>query len=92
MLDKVVMELTREPDIAKATLSANRILGMRAQDHTDGKLVSLDLGDLGDEDMGVKIQFRDVSFKYPTRETTVLNGLNMTVNRACGMKQPAIID
>lgn len=28
---------------------------------------------------GVKIEFKDVFFKYPTRDVPVLNGLNMTV-------------
>lgn len=53
---------------------------MRANDEVDGKLISLDVGNLGDADMGVKIQFQNIWFRYPTRDITVLNGLNLTVS------------
>jgi hypothetical protein len=53
---------------------------MRGNDHVDGKLVSLDVGNLGDNDMGVKIQFQNVWFRYPTRDVPILNGLNLTVS------------
>jgi ATP-binding cassette, subfamily B (MDR/TAP), member 1 len=66
-------------DIAKATVAANRIIDMRERDHTDGKLVSLDFGNIGDNDMGVKIQFQNVWFRYPTRDVPILNGLSITV-------------
>jgi ABC-type multidrug transport system fused ATPase/permease subunit len=52
---------------------------MRSQDQADGKLVSLDVGDIGDDDMGVKIQFQNVWFRYPTRDVPILNGLDLTV-------------
>jgi ABC-type multidrug transport system fused ATPase/permease subunit len=54
---------------------------MRNQDQVDGKLVSLDVGDIGDDDMGVKIQFQNVWFRYPTRDVPILNGLSLTVSR-----------
>lgn len=66
-------------DIAQASAAANRILDLRHSDDADGRLVSLDIGDLGEQDQGVKIEFRDVWFRYPTRDVSVLNGLNMTV-------------
>lgn len=53
---------------------------MRNRDQIDGKLVSLDAGDIGEDDMGVRIQFQDVWFKYPTRDTPILNGLSFTVS------------
>jgi len=53
---------------------------MRGRDHYNGKLISLDLGDLGDDDMGVRIQFQNVWFRYPTRDVPVLNGLNINVS------------
>lgn len=52
---------------------------MRSKDQVDGKLISLDTGDIGDNDMGVKIQFQNVWFRYPTRDVPILNGLNLTV-------------
>lgn len=52
---------------------------MRRSEDTEGRLRSLDVGDLGEADQGVKIEFRDVWFRYPTRDVPVLNGLNMTV-------------
>lgn len=54
---------------------------MRDNDQVDGKLVSLDTGNIGDNDMGVKIQFENVWFRYPTRDVPVLNGLDLTVRK-----------
>lgn len=53
---------------------------MRAKDRVDGKLISLDLGNIGDNDKGVKIQFQNVWFRYPTRDVPILNGLSLTVS------------
>lgn len=69
----------KSPDIAKATVAANRIIDMRTRDHADGRLKSLDFGNLGDNDKGVKIQLQNIWFRYPTRDVSVLNGLDMTV-------------
>lgn len=66
-------------DIAKASIAADRILNMRIKDHSEGHLISLDAGNIGDSDQGVKIEFCDVWFKYPTRDVPVLNGLDLTV-------------
>jgi ABC-type multidrug transport system fused ATPase/permease subunit len=67
-------------DIAKASVAADRILDMRGKDRVDGDLVSLDIGNIGDNDMGVKIQFQNVWFRYPTRDVPILNGINLTVS------------
>jgi ABC-type multidrug transport system fused ATPase/permease subunit len=67
-------------DIAKASVAASRIIDMRSKDHLDGKLISLDVGNIGDGDMGVKINFQNVWFKYPTRDVPILNGLSLTVS------------
>ncbi|ERT01099.1 hypothetical protein HMPREF1624_02338 [Sporothrix schenckii ATCC 58251] len=69
------------PNIAQASAAANRIIDLRHTDDADGRLVSLDNGDLGDDDQGVKIEFRNVWFRYPTRDAPVLNGLNMTIEK-----------
>jgi ATP-binding cassette, subfamily B (MDR/TAP), member 1 len=72
--------LTDFPDIAKASVAAERIIEMREKDHYDGKLLSLDYGNLGENDMGVKVHFQNVWFRYPTRDVPILNGLNLTVS------------
>lgn len=36
---------------------------------------------LNDSSSGVKIEFSDVWFRYPSRDAPVLNGLNMIVSR-----------
>ncbi|KAK3303119.1 P-loop containing nucleoside triphosphate hydrolase protein [Chaetomium strumarium] len=71
--------LSHGPNLARASVAASRIINMRSQDRTDGKLVSLDVGDIGDGDKGAKIQFQNVSFRYPTRDVPILNGLSLTV-------------
>jgi len=72
--------LSFAPNMAQASAAANRILDVRKQEHADGKLVSLDVGDIGIEDKGVRIDFRNVWFRYPTRDVPILNGLNFTVS------------
>ena len=62
-------------DMAQATASANRILNLRADrpeaEHSGGKLEK--------GEGGVEIEFKDVHFKYPTRDVQVFAGLNMKV-------------
>lgn len=56
---------------------------MRPRGEAESRTTSLDLGDLeGDEKgvKGVKIELKNIWFKYPTRDVPVLNGLNMTVS------------
>ena len=74
------MKVLTSKDIAKASVAASRIIDMRDKDREDGKLTSLDFGNIGEEDMGVKIQFQNVWFKYPTRDVPILNGLSLTVS------------
>lgn len=73
----------RDADIAKASVAAGRIINMRSRDQQDGRLVSLDVGNIGDNDMGVKIHFQNVWFRYPTRDVPILNGLDLTVCALC---------
>ena len=74
-----ITDTNTETDIAKASVAASRILEMRGKDQVDGKLMPLDTGNIGDDDKGVKIQFQNVWFRYPTRDVPILNGLNLTV-------------
>jgi ABC-type multidrug transport system fused ATPase/permease subunit len=55
---------------------------MRQHDQVDGRLISLDFGNLGEDDKGVRIEFSNVWFRYPTRDIPVLTGLDLTV-RLC---------
>ncbi|KAK0119280.1 hypothetical protein ONS95_008128 [Cadophora gregata] len=70
------------PNIAQASASANRIRAMRSIDRFETSGKELDLPSPQDEERdrrGVKIELRDVWFRYPTRDVPVLKGLNMTI-------------
>ncbi|KAI1288222.1 ABC transporter-like protein [Xylaria venustula] len=67
--------------IAEAAAAANRIQEMRVPDQTDIPSAVLNLGTASDADRGVRVELRDVWFKYPTRNAPVLNGLNMAVEK-----------
>jgi ABC-type multidrug transport system fused ATPase/permease subunit len=56
---------------------------MRRRGNAEAEGVTLDLSGLDDEEkgpQGVKIELKNVWFRYPTRDVPVLNGLNMTVS------------
>lgn len=63
-------------DMAQAAAAANRILSFRAKDDTATKSNLQIL----DTDGGVKIELRDIWFKYPTRDIPIFTGLNLTVS------------
>jgi len=65
--------------MAQASVAANRIIDLRRKENTDGRLVSLDVGDLGNDDGGIAVEFRNVWFRYPTRDVPILNGLSFNV-------------
>uniref|UniRef100_L7JCX2 Spermidine/putrescine import ATP-binding protein potA n=1 Tax=Pyricularia oryzae (strain P131) TaxID=1143193 RepID=L7JCX2_PYRO1 len=71
--------LSYAPNIAQATVAANRIVDLRSTKDDDSQLSSLVRGDLGQGDKGVKLEFNNVWFRYPTRDAPVLNGLDLTV-------------
>ncbi|KAL1843116.1 hypothetical protein VTJ49DRAFT_3063 [Mycothermus thermophilus] len=71
--------LSHGPNIAKASVAAGRIIGMRGTDQVKGSRGSLEDRGLGDGDMGVGIQFQDVWFRYPTRDVPVLRGLSLEI-------------
>lgn len=70
----------RTLDIAKATVAADRILEMRGKGQEKGSTTPLGRGSADDNEDGVKVEFRDVRFRYPTRDVPVLNGLDLTVS------------
>ncbi|KAL7628793.1 hypothetical protein AAE478_000308 [Parahypoxylon ruwenzoriense] len=66
------------PNAAQASAAANRILSIRETRATD-------LGDrstrIPDADGGVKIELKDVHFKYPTRNVSIFRGINITIEK-----------
>ena len=56
---------------------------MRPLDEVESGETPLDLSSLEDDEKGhrgVKIELKNVCFKYPTRDVPVLDNLNMTVS------------
>lgn len=62
--------------MAQAAAAANRILSFRVKDKSSSKQTL----QLQDSDGGVKIELRDLWFKYPTRDMPIFTGLNLTVS------------
>ncbi|KAL0467728.1 ABC transporter-like protein [Neurospora intermedia] len=73
--------LSYGPNIAKANVAVDRILEMRVKGQENTTRTPLDRGSMGDKDSGVRVEFRDVRFRYPTRNVPVLNGLDITVEK-----------
>lgn len=73
--------LSFAPNIAQAAAAANRIQEMRVPDRTGTPGITLNLNKFGKNDRGVKIELRDVWFRYPTRDVPVLNGLTMAIEK-----------
>ena len=66
------------PNAAQASAAANRILEARESRTRDS--VSTDER-IPDTEGGVRIELRDVYFKYPTRDTSIFKGLNLTIEK-----------
>ncbi|KAK8020126.1 abc transporter transmembrane region protein [Apiospora arundinis] len=73
------------PNAAQASAAANRILSIR---HTQDKDAlgatpgdTEKLSSIPDTEGGVKIELRDVYFKYPTRNVSIFKGLNITIEK-----------
>lgn len=70
--------LSFSPNMAQASAAANRILSFRVRQQAAGK----DILDFQDGGNAVQIVLKDVWFKYPTRDTPVFTGLNLTVRNS----------
>lgn len=66
------------PNAAQANAAANRIMDMR---ETRLKDSISDSERIPDTEGGVRIELRDVHFKYPTRNVSVFKGLNITIEK-----------
>ncbi|KAK3312060.1 P-loop containing nucleoside triphosphate hydrolase protein [Apodospora peruviana] len=65
------------PNAAQATAAANRILNLRNTRHQDMAFGSRPV--VPETQNGIKIQFQDVHFKYPTRDVPIFQGINLTI-------------
>lgn len=70
------------PNIANATSAAERILSTR-EDVEHNSILDIDGAPLlsDAEKSGVDLEFRNVSFQYPTRAVAVLSGLDLKIHR-----------
>ncbi|TVY22546.1 ABC transporter [Lachnellula hyalina] len=75
--DGVGSLLSFGPNMAQASAAANRILSFRIR-NTDNTKAALELPDA---EGGVKIELRDLWFKYPTRDIPIFQGLNLTIQK-----------
>ncbi|KAB5580148.1 P-loop containing nucleoside triphosphate hydrolase protein [Coniochaeta sp. 2T2.1] len=66
------------PNAAQASAAANRILSIRDTKHSD--TITAD-EQVPETEGGVKIEFRDIHFKYPTRDISIFKGLNLTIEK-----------
>ncbi|KAI1846849.1 hypothetical protein JX266_007070 [Neoarthrinium moseri] len=65
------------PNAAQASAAANRILSVREsrnQDHHESSSIP-------DAKGGVKLELKDVHFKYPTRDVSIFKGVNLTIEK-----------
>lgn len=60
-------------------MAANRIKALRGKPTDEGVGVAIPLTPAEPEVRGVKVELKDVWFRYPTRDVPVLCGLEMTV-------------
>ena len=71
------------PNIAQATAASNRILGFRSEPEVTYQMYdeTNTTAKSSKEEDGVEIEFRKVSFTYPTRDVPVYKNLSFTVAR-----------
>ncbi|KAL2180292.1 P-loop containing nucleoside triphosphate hydrolase protein [Thermothelomyces heterothallicus CBS 202.75] len=66
------------PNAAQAAAAANRILHARETRLRSDATKSAQITDV---DGGIKIELKDVHFKYPTRDVSIFRGLNLTIEK-----------
>ncbi|KAJ8133505.1 hypothetical protein O1611_g117 [Lasiodiplodia mahajangana] len=66
------------PNAAQATAAANRILSIRESRKRDN---SFETGQIPDADGGIKIELKDVHFRYPSRNVSIFKGINITIEK-----------
>ncbi|OLN87836.1 Multidrug resistance protein 1-like protein 1, partial [Colletotrichum chlorophyti] len=68
------------PSAAQAAAAADRILDVR-ESANSGQVGLRSSEDIAQEKGGVRVELRDVHFKYPTRDVVVFEGLNLTIEK-----------
>ncbi|KAH9989883.1 P-loop containing nucleoside triphosphate hydrolase protein [Xylariaceae sp. FL0662B] len=68
------------PNVAQATIAANRILDVQESADVD-RAETKDNNDTPEADGGIQIELRDVYFKYPTRDVLVFEALSLTIEK-----------
>lgn len=72
------------PNASQAAAAANRILDVHESADTDRADDSKNSGEaspMGDSCDGMEIELQDVSFRYPTRDTRILDHLSLKIER-----------
>ncbi|KAF3017156.1 hypothetical protein E8E14_011158 [Neopestalotiopsis sp. 37M] len=71
------------PNAAQASAAANRILSVRElRGNKDDDPTSTEpASSIPDSEGGIKLELRDVHFKYPTRNVSIFKGLNLTIEK-----------
>ncbi|RGP67760.1 hypothetical protein FSPOR_5950 [Fusarium sporotrichioides] len=75
------MGLALAPSVVQVTASANRILDVQRSVDPDHMNTAGHQYAVTDTKGGVKVELRDVSFKYPTRDASVFHHLNLTIEK-----------
>ncbi|KAF9881795.1 ABC transporter [Colletotrichum karsti] len=78
--ESAAQALAVAPSAAQAAAAADRILDVR-ESADFGDSVTRNDGNISRADGGVRIELRDVHFKYPTRDVVVFNGLNLVIEK-----------
>ncbi|WYZ45236.1 hypothetical protein EsH8_VIII_000552 [Colletotrichum jinshuiense] len=68
------------PSAAQAAAAADRILDVRESADV-GQAATRTGEEITEAEGGVRIELRDVHFKYPTRDVVVFEGLNLTIEK-----------
>ncbi|KAI1161374.1 multidrug resistance protein [Nemania serpens] len=66
------------PNAAQATAAANRILSIRESRNRD---ISQKTEKIPDAEGGIKIELKDVDFRYPSRNVSIFKGMNITIEK-----------
>ncbi|TVY82150.1 ABC transporter BEA3 [Lachnellula suecica] len=67
------------PNVATAFAAANRIRSMRPSSENETALPTEELNLDAEKSGGIKVELKNIHFKYPTRDVPVLKGLDMTI-------------
>lgn len=73
--------LSLGPDITSAIMAINRMISMREDETEDSSNHRIYEAPRDVEKYGVELEFKGVSFQYPTRDTPVLKALSLSIKK-----------